>query len=330
MIITRTPLRISFFGGGTDLPDWFRSHGGAVLSTTIDKYLFISCRAMPPYWEFKNRFVYNSKTETVNTVDAIDHPAIRETLRFLQISHGIDMHYNTDIPARSGMGSSSAFTVGLLRTLYALGGKMVSNRRLAREAIHVEQDLIGEAVGCQDQIAASFGGLNHIEFHKDGNFQVNPVVLPRPRLEELNNHMVLVFTGIQRIASKIEAGKIRQLGRHEKELTEIQKYVDDSIAVLSGDAPIEEFGLLLHETWRRKRGLSEEVSSPDIDALYETCRRNGAIGGKILGTGGGGFMLLFVRPQDRERMIRNIPRFVHVPFHFENTGSQIIYYQEQV
>jgi D-glycero-alpha-D-manno-heptose-7-phosphate kinase len=330
MIITRTPLRISFFGGGTDLPDWFRSYGGAVLSTTIDKYLFISCRNMPPYWEFKNRFVYNSKTEMVNTLDEIDHPAIRETLRFLRISQGIDMHYNTDIPARSGMGSSSAFTVGLLRALYALDGKMVSNRWLAQEAIHVEQDLIREAVGCQDQIAAAFGGLNHIEFHKDGYFQVNPIVLPRSRMQELNNHMVLVFTGIQRIASKIEAGKIKQLEQHKKELVEIQKYVDDAITILSSDTPIEEFGLLLHETWRRKRDLSVEVSNSDIDTLYETCRKNGAIGGKILGTGGGGFMLLFVRPQDRERMIKNIPDFVHVPFHFENTGSQIVYYQEQV
>jgi D-glycero-alpha-D-manno-heptose-7-phosphate kinase len=330
LIITRTPLRISFFGGGTDLPDWFHLHGGAVLSTTIDKYLFISCRDMPPYWDFKNRFVYNSKTETVNTLDEIEHPAIREALRFLQIPYGIDMHYNTDIPARSGMGSSSAFTVGLLRALYALAGKMVSNRRLAQEAIHVEQDLIGEAVGCQDQIAAAFGGFNHIEFYKDGNFQVRPIVLPRSRLKELNEHMVLVFTGVQRIASEIEAKKIKQLGQHEKELREIQKYVDNAIELLSSNAPIEEFGLLLHETWQRKRNLSAEVSNTDIDAIYETCRRNGAIGGKILGTGGGGFMLFFVRPQDRERMLKNIAHLAYVPFRFENTGSQIIYYQEQV
>jgi D-glycero-alpha-D-manno-heptose-7-phosphate kinase len=330
MIITRTPLRISFFGGGTDLPGWFRLHGGAVLSTTIDKYLFISCRDMPPYWDFKNRFVYNSKTETVNTLDEIEHPAIRETLRFLRVPCGIDMHYNTDIPARSGMGSSSAFTVGLLRALYALGGKIVSNRRLAQEAIHVEQYLIGEAVGCQDQIAAAFGGLNHIEFHKDGNFQVNPMVLPRRRLQELNEHLVLVFTGVQRIASEIEAKKIKQLGQHEKELSDIQKYVDDAITLLNDDVPIEEFGLLLHETWQRKRSLSAEVSNTGIDDLYETCRKNGAIGGKILGTGGGGFMLFFVRPWDREKMIKNIAPLAHVPFHFENTGSQIIYYQDQV
>jgi D-glycero-alpha-D-manno-heptose-7-phosphate kinase len=330
MIITRTPLRISFFGGGTDLPDWFHHHGGAVLSTTIDKYLFISCRNMSPYWEFKNRFVYNSKTETVNTLEEIEHPAIRETLRFLRISHGIDMHYNTDIPARSGMGSSSAFTVGLLRALYALGGKMVSNRRLAQEAIHVEQDLIGEAVGCQDQIAAAFGGFNHIEFHGDGNFQVTPMVLPRYRLKELNDHMVLVFTGVQRIASTIEAGKIKQLEQHEKELQNIQKYVDTAIELLNSDAPIEEFGLLLHETWQLKRNLSAEVSTTGIDTLYETCRRNGAIGGKILGTGGGGFMLFFVRPEDRENMLKSVGNLVHVSFHFENTGSQIIYYQEQI
>jgi D-glycero-alpha-D-manno-heptose-7-phosphate kinase len=207
---------------------------------------------------------------------------------------------------------------------------MISSRRLAQEAIHVEQDLIGEAVGCQDQIAAAFGGLNHIEFHKDGNFQVNPMVLLRSRLQELNDHLLLVFTGVQRIASEIEAKKIKQIGQHEKEMREIQNYVDDAMAILNSDTPIEEFGLLLHETWQRKRGLSADVSNPGIDALYETCRKNGAIGGKILGTGGGGFMLLFVRPRDREGMIKSIPKFSHVPFHFENTGSQIIYYQEQV
>jgi D-glycero-alpha-D-manno-heptose-7-phosphate kinase len=330
MIITRTPLRISFFGGGTDLPDWFRIHGGAVLSTTINKYLFISCRDMPPYWDYKNRFVYGSKTETVSTIDEIEHPAIREVLRFLKPPYGIDMHYNTDIPARSGMGSSSAFTVGLLRALYAMNGKIVSDRRLAGEAIHVEQDFIGEAVGCQDQIAAAFGGFNHIKFSEDGNFEVNPMTLPKKRLKELNAHLVLVFTGIQRIASKIEAEKIKKLGQHEKELHDIQSYVDDAIEILNGDTPIDEFGLLLHETWQRKRCLSADVSSDGLDALYETGRKNGAIGGKLLGTGGGGFMLFFVRPQNREAMLKSLPGFIPVPFSFDTTGSQIIYYQEQV
>jgi D-glycero-alpha-D-manno-heptose-7-phosphate kinase len=330
MIITRTPLRISFFGGGTDLPGWFRTHGGAVLSTTINKYLFISCRDMPQYWGFKNRFVYGSKTELVSTLDEIEHPAIREVLRFMQIPYGIDMHYNTDIPARSGMGSSSAFTVGLLRALYGMGGKMVSDRRLAQEAIHVEQDLIGEAVGCQDQIAAAFGGLNYIAFHEDGNFEVSPMALPRRRLQELNDHMILVYTGVQRIASTIEAKKITQLGQHEKELRDIQRYVDDAIELLNSDVPIDEFGLLLHETWQRKRNLSAEVTNSNLDKLYETCRRNGAIGGKLLGVGGGGFMLIFVKPENRESMLKSLPDFIPVPFSFDTTGSQIVYYQEQI
>ena len=220
MIITRTPLRISFFGGGTDLPDWFQKHGGAVLSTTIDKYLFITCRGLPPFFEFKNRFVYGGRTEAVLEIDEIEHPAIREVLRFMKIPHGIDMYYNADIPSRSGMGSSSAFTVGLLRAIYGMCGKIISDRALAQEAIHIEQDLIGESVGCQDQIAAAFGGLNHIQFQKDGSFEVNPMTLPKRRLRELNDHLILVYTGIQRIASTIEEKKIKVMDSHTFRLTE--------------------------------------------------------------------------------------------------------------
>jgi D-glycero-alpha-D-manno-heptose-7-phosphate kinase len=240
------------------------------------------------------------------------------------------MHYNTDIPARSGMGSSSAFTVGLLRTLYGMNGKMVSDRRLAQEAIHVEQDLIGEAVGCQDQIAAAFGGLNHIIFHADGNFEVNPVIVPRGRLQELNDHLVLVYTGIQRIASEIEEKKIKQLGDHEAELRTIQRYVDDALELLNRDDPIEEFGSLLHETWQMKKKLSEDVTNNSLDELYERCRSNGAIGGKLLGTGGGGFMLLFVKPENKDTMLKALQDFPCVSFSFDITGSQIIYYQENI
>ena len=330
MIITRTPLRVSFFGGGTDLPGWFTNHGGAVLSTTINKYLFISTRKMPQYWDFKNRFVYGSKTETVSLIDEIEHPAIREALRFMNIPYGIDMHYNTDIPARSGMGSSSSFTVGFLRALYAMEGRMISDRRIAKEAIHIEQELIKESVGCQDQIAASFGGLNHIVFHEDGNFEVNPVTIRQKRLQELNNHMILIYTGVSRIASRIEEKKIEQIGRHKTELRSIQRYVDDALNLLNSDDPIDEFGSLLHETWLQKRKLSEDVTSDSLDGLYETCRNNGAIGGKLLGSGGGGFMLIFVKPDKREEMLRAIPNYTPVPFSFDNTGCQIIYFQEDV
>jgi len=330
MVITRTPLRVSFFGGGTDLPGWFKTNGGAVLSTTINKFLFISMRRMPPYWEFKNRFVYGSKTETVNSLEEIDHPAIREALRFMNIPYGVDMHYNTDIPARSGMGSSSAFTVGFLRALYAMQGRMVSDRRIAKEAIHIEQNMIKEAVGCQDQIAAAFGGLNHIVFNDDNNFEVNPVTIPRQRLQDLNDHMILVYTGVQRIASRIEEKKIEQMGDHKAELRAIQRYVDDALELLNGNDPIDEFGGLLHETWLQKRKLSEDVTNYNLDEIYENCRKNGAIGGKLLGTGGGGFMLIFVRPEKREEMLRAIPGFIPVSFVFDTTGSQVIYYQEEV
>jgi D-glycero-alpha-D-manno-heptose-7-phosphate kinase len=285
---------------------------------------------MPPFFAFKNRFVYGMKTEIVSDIDEIDHPAIREVLRFMKLPYGLDMHYNTDIPARSGMGSSSSFTVGLLRALYGIEGKMVSDRRLAAEAIYVEQELIKESVGCQDQIAAAFGGFNHIIFADDGSFEVNPMALPKHRVEELNDHLILVYTGIQRIASKIEGEKIKQLGAHEQELHDIRRYVDDAIAVLNSDAPIEEFGSLLNETWQRKRKLSDAVTDSQLDAMYETGRKNGAIGGKLLGTGGGGFMLFFVKPQDRERMLKSLPDYIPVPFRFDTTGSQIIYYQETV
>lgn len=330
MIITRTPLRISFFGGGTDLPAWFLEHGGSVLSTTINKYLFISCREMPPFWDFKNRFVYGSRTETTNTHDEIIHPSIRETLKFLGIKRGIDMHYNTDVPARSGIGSSSAFTVGLLRALYGLRGQMVGDRRLAQEAIHIEQDLIGEAVGCQDQIAAAFGGFNHITFKKDGGFEVVPMTLPPGRVQALNDHMVLIFTGFQRIAAEIEEKKIKCVATHKQDFNSIAGYVDDAMEILANGKPLEEFGALLNDTWMCKRRLTENVSNPQLDAIYEKGRQNGAIGGKLLGSGGGGFMLFFVKPEDRERLIKAMAPLDHVPFRFDTTGSQTIYYQEEI
>lgn len=328
MIITRTPFRISFFGGGTDIPKWYLQHGGSVLSTTIDKYLYISMREMPPFWDFKNRFVYGSKTETVDDIDQIEHPAIRETIRFLNIGFGIDMHYNTDIPARSGIGSSSSFTVGFLKALYGHMGKLVSDKRLASESIHIEQDLIGEAVGSQDQIAAAYGGFNHIVFNKDGTFEVNPMTLDAKRIKELNNHLVLLFTGFQRYANAIEKEKIDNMNRHNEDLASIQRYVDDAITILSSSADIGEFGALLHETWMRKKNLSDKVSNSFIDNIYETARKNGAIGGKLLGAGGGGFMLLFVRPQNREALLKSLNGYIHIPFSFENLGSQTIYYRE--
>lgn len=312
------------------MPAWFEEHGGSVLSTTIDKYLYITLREMPPFWDFKNRFVYGSKTELVQNIEETEHPSIRETIKFLKITKGIDLHYNTDIPARSGMGSSSAFTVGLLNALYGLGGKMVSSRRLASEAIHIEQDLIGEAVGVQDQIAAAFGGFNQMAFRKDGTFEVRPMTLPKARLTELNQNLLLLFTGFQRFAAQIEKEKIRTLKSHTQELTDMERYVHDAVEVLNTNAPIAEFGALLDETWQRKRRLSDKVSLPEIDKIYETGLKNGAVGGKLLGAGGGGFLLFFVPPDKREALLAAMRGFVHIPFAFDLTGSQTIYYREGV
>lgn len=326
MIITRTPFRISFFGGGTDLPDFYHKHGGEVLSTTIDKYLYITCRHMPPFWDYKHRFVYGSNTELVSALDEIDHPSIRETLRFLNIGYGVDMHYNTDIPARSGMGSSSSFTVGLLNALNGLNGKMTSKYDLMLDSIHIEQNMIREAVGSQDQAAAAYGGLNHIVFRKDGGIEVQPVTISEARSAELNRHLILVFTGFQRFAKDIEKDKIRTIEDQTNNLLEMRRYVTQAIDILNSNTDICQFGQLLNETWQKKKRLSPKVSTSYIDEMYELGLANGAIGGKLLGAGGGGFMLFFVRPCDRDKMLRAFHGYTCVPFALENSGSQVIYY----
>lgn len=330
MIITRTPLRISFFGGGTDLPDYYLKHGGEVLSTTIDKYLFITCRHMPPFWDYKNRFVYGSNTELCSEIDEIDHPSIRETIRYINPGYGIDLHYNTDIPARSGIGSSSSFTVGLLNALYGLQGKMVSKEELAKKAIHIEQRCIKEAVGSQDQTAAAYGGLNHIIFRTNGEIEVHPVTVTQERADCLNSHLCLVFTGFQRYAKNIEKGKIERIGQNIERLDRMKGYVRQAIEILNSDTDICEFGGLLNDTWKEKKRLSEAVSDERVDTLYELGMENGAIGGKLLGAGGGGFMLFFVPPEKKTGLVKALEGYVNVPFLFDNTGSQVIYYKPEV
>lgn len=326
MIITRTPLRISFFGGGTDMPGFYQKYGGEVLSTTINKYLYITCRRMPQFWEYKHRFVYGSQTEHVGNLDEIDHPAIREALRFLNVDYGVDMHYNTDIPARSGIGSSSSFTVGFLNAMSGLDGKMMSKRELMMDAIHVEQDMIKEAVGSQDQAAAAYGGLNHIFFRQDGGIEVRPVTISSERIRELNRHLLLVFTGFQRYAKNIEKGKIERINDNTDNLLQMKQYVPQALEILNSGTDICEFGALLNETWLHKKLLSDKVSDERIDGMYELGMKNGAIGGKLLGAGGGGFMLFFVRPERRQELKDAMKGLVRVPFAFENTGSQVIYY----
>jgi len=328
MVISRTPYRISFLGGGTDYAAWFREHGGAVLATTINKYCYLTCRYLPPFFEHRFRVVY-SKIEDCQDVDQIQHAAVRETLRFLKIDRGLEIHHDGDLPARSGMGSSSAFTVGLLHAMHALEGRLPSRRQLALESIHVEQDLIRETVGSQDQVSAAYGGLNHITFLPNGEVSVRPMTLPRERIQTLESHLMLFFTGIARTASTVADSFVRNLHDHRRELRILKDMVDESISVLTGPQDIAAFGELLHEAWIAKRSLSSRVSNSDVDDIYARARAAGAIGGKLIGAGGGGFMLLFVRPEQQARVRAALGGLLHVPFKFEFSGSQIIFVDRQ-
>jgi len=327
MIISKTPFRISFFGGGTDYPAWFQDHGGKVLSTTIDKFCYLTCRYLPPFFEHKYRIAY-SKVETVQSVAEIEHPAVRAVLESMGCDQGLEIHHDGDLPARSGLGSSSAFTVGLLHSLYAMKGEYRSAEQLAREAIYIEQDVLHEHVGSQDQIAAAYGGFNMIEFFSDGSFDVSPVLVDSSRLELLQSHLMFFFTGLSRYSSSIAESKIANIKNRSAELHAIGDMVDGALDILcSLRTPISEFGELLHEGWMHKRGLSDKVSNSDIDDIYDAARSAGAIGGKITGAGGGGFMLLFVPPEKQARVRERLSRLTYVPIRFESAGSRIVLYQ---
>lgn len=327
MIITRTPFRISFFGGGTDYPAWFQQHGGQVLSTTIDKYCYITCRHLPPFFDYKHRIVY-SAIENVRHWDEIQHPAVRAVLGWSNCGKGLEIHHDGDLPARSGLGSSSSFTVGLLHALAALKGRYVSKKQLASNAIHIEQEVIGENVGSQDQIAAAYGGLNRIEFTRNGNFEVSPVIVRPQRLRELQSHLMLCFTGFSRIASEIAKSQIESIRQRDVELHRMAEMVEEAIRILhSRSSRIDAFGELLHEGWLHKKSLSDKVSTPEIDEIYQTALDAGATGGKILGAGGGGFLLLFVKPALQARVREKLDHLVHVPFSFDDSGSRVVLYQ---
>lgn len=327
MIISRTPFRISFFGGGTDYPAWFRENGGVVLATSIDKYCYISTRYLPPFFEHKYRVVY-SRIENVQEISKIEHPAVRAVLGWMKCDRGLEIHHDGDLPARSGLGSSSSFTVGLINAVMALNGRYVTKEQLAKDAIHMEQEVIQENVGSQDQISAAYGGFNRICFKHDGSFDVAPIIIRRQNLEALENRLMLFFTGLSRNASDIAKSKIENLKSRQAELSRMQAMVDEAITILNGkEDAIDDFGRLLHESWTYKRTLSEKVSTPFIDELYEAARKQGAIGGKILGAGGGGFLLLFVPPEFQQRVKDRLVKLIHVPFRFENSGSKIVLYQ---
>lgn len=325
MIISRTPFRISFFGGGTDYPGWSRTHGGAVLSTTFDKYSYITCRELPPFFDHKYRIAY-SRVENTKTVNEIQHPAIRAVLQEVGLTNGLEIHCDADLPARSGLGSSSSFVVGLLHSLYALVGKRVSQDFLAREATRIEQQVLKEHVGSQDQLAAAVGGLNVLHFLPSGEVKVDPVVMPLERKQQLNSHLMLFFTGFSRISSEIAKSQIANLDNKTKELTRMRAMVDEAVDILCENKDLRGFGELLHDGWMFKRSMSDQVSNDNIDGLYDRARKAGAVGGKILGAGGGGFMLLFVEPEKQAQVREALTDLIHVPFQFESTGSSIVYY----
>ena len=325
MIISRTPYRLSFFGGGTDYPAWYREHGGAVLSAAINRYCYLTCRWLPPFFQHRSRVVY-SLIEDVAANTEIRHPAVRECLRFLDISDGVEIHHDGDLPKMTGLGTSSSFAVGLLNALHRLlDHPAPSPMQLATEAIHVERDLCQERVGSQDQTAAAFGGLNHIRFAEDDSIAVAPVTLPAARLDAFQRSLMLFFTGFSRYSSEVVGEQLRNIPSRERELSEMAAMVPEGLRILCGTGDLSDFGRLLHESWQLKRSLSSRVSTPEIDAMYETARRAGALGGKIAGAGGGGFLLLFVEPDRRAAVRKALASLLHVPFGIDTVGSTILY-----
>jgi D-glycero-alpha-D-manno-heptose-7-phosphate kinase len=325
MIISRTPFRISFFGGGTDYPAWFRDHGGSVLATSINRYCYITCRFLPPFFEHKSRIVW-SKIELVNGRNEVTHPIIREAIKFLGVEEGIEIHHEGDLPARSGLGSSSAAAVGILNALYALRGNMVSKYTLAREAIYLEQELLKENVGVQDQIQTAYGGFNRIDFAQDGSFVVRPIVIDENRQREFETHLILLYTGISRHASEIAGDQIKAIGSKQSELKEMMSTVDQGVDILVGGGDLADFGRLLHEAWLIKRRLSDKIAPSFVNDIYDRAMRAGALGGKLLGAGGGGFMLFFVKPEDHVNVLHALSELLVVPIELDRGGSQIIFY----
>lgn len=329
MIITSTPLRISFFGGGTDYPVWYREHGGAVLSTAIDKSCYITCRWLPPFFEYHSRISY-SKVENVSYNRDIEHPSVRACLQFMGIEDGVEIQHVADLPARTGLGTSSAFTVGLLLGLYALREKMRSKQALAMDAIHVEQDLLKEAVGAQDQVSAAYGGCNRINFHTDGSIDVKRVLIPPSRLTDLEQNLALYFTGFARTASEIAQEQVRLTPQRKQELEAMLQLVDEGEAILTQPRrSMEDFGRLLHEGWQIKRSLTQRITNPSIDEIYEAGISAGALGGKLLGAGGGGFMLFYVPPERRQALRDRLRKLLCIPFSCAAKGSHVVVYEPE-
>lgn len=331
MIITKTPFRMSFFGGGTDMEDFFKVHGGAVLSTTFDKYCYVNVRHLPPFFDYRTELSY-SKTERVTSIESIQHPAIRNAMKMLDM-HEIRLTYEADLPARSGLGTSSSFAVGMLSAFYALKGKYADKKKLADEAIYLERVLCGEAGGWQDQIAASYGGFNRINFNKDGTYDVLPIIISPERKKQLDHNLMMFFTGFTRFSSDVQkanAASPETKEAKEKRLLEMLDLVDDAENVLiNKERNLDDFGYLLDHTWKLKRQTGSAVSTSNIDALYRKGIEAGALGGKLLGAGGGGFLVFYVQPEKREALKAAMHDLLYVPFHFEDGGSRVLYYSPE-
>ena len=320
MIITKTPYRISFFGGGSDYPSWYNKYGGKVISTTIDKYLYISCRFLPNFFKHKYRVAW-SKIEETKNITQIQHNAVREILKYFKLKNGLEIHYDGDLPARSGMGSSSCFVVGLTKALYELKDKKIDKSFLAKKSIYLEQNIMKEVVGSQDQLAASYGGFNKISFKKN-IFHVKK--LKHKNISKLNNNLILIYTGIRRTAHFIAKTFVNKLEKEKKnEIEKIISFVADAEHILNSNE-IDDFGELLNESWQYKKKLSNKISNSKIDDLYETSLQNGASGGKLLGAGGGGFLLLYVKENRRKQLIKKLRNIVEIPFKFSNVGCETI------
>ena len=328
MIISKTPFRMSFFGGGTDMEDYFNEYGGAVISTTFDKYCYVNVRHLPRFFDYSNEISY-SKTERVKTVDEIQHPAVRNAMKMLDM-HELRLTYEADLPARSGLGTSSSFAVGMLNAFYALKGKFADKRKLADEAIYLERVLCNENGGWQDQIAASFGGLNRINFFKHG-YEVKPIIISPERKKALNNNLLMFFTGFTRFSSEIQkTNSITSSAEKIKRLHEMYQLVDKAEAVLQDNhSDLDDFGRLLDYTWQLKKYTGAKISTDSIDNLYAAGMEAGALGGKLLGAGGGGFLVFYVQPEKQEAVKEAMKDLLYIPFEFENSGTKVIYYSPE-
>lgn len=324
MIISKTPFRMSFFGGGTDVPTFFNENRGAVISTTFDKYAYVNVRHLPPFMPYYSELCY-SRFERVNTIDEIEHPAIREAMKMLDI-HEIRLTYEGDLPARTGLGTSSTFAVGMLNAFYALKGKYVGKRKLAEDAIYLERELCKESGGWQDQVAAAYGGLNRIDFN-NGQFKVTPIIIHPDRKKFLNENLMLFYTGVARFSSDIQKDTLSCQKDKTALLMEMLSLVDEAQTILEDKhSDLNDFGRLLHHTWELKRGTGTKISSNSIDELYEAGIKAGALGGKLLGAGGGGFLLFYVEPEKQTKVLEVLHKLMHVPFLFEEEGTSIIHY----